>query len=225
MTRQNLMLVLVKVIIVLGLCQGGTASASTMNAVVFDNTALNGGVIISSYAEGCEVHLAGDSRVVNEIDLGMSNQGFAGSATLQLWFYANNGPGGAPSTQLWYSGDINNVALAGPPQLVDFSVPSVLVPDTFTWIAQISNASGAASVSTISPCAVGRFLQFWLYEPGYGWFQMPNGEPTARILAVPEPSAFALLAAAAVGSLLFYFRRLTKYGHTSLGRQGRSLPS
>jgi hypothetical protein len=49
---------------------------------------------------------------VTELDIGVSQQGVAGTANLQAFLYANDGAGRAPGTLLWNSATMTNVSLA-----------------------------------------------------------------------------------------------------------------
>lgn len=103
----------------------------------------------------------------------------------------------------WYS-----VAIDSTNTLIAFSVPSVVVPDTFTFTGAITNASGVLGYVPASGATTGTFNQAWLGGPG-SWSTLPsNFEIEARVFAqaVPEPSSVALLSVGAFG-LIAYGRR------------------
>ena len=169
--------------------------------------------------------MAGGNRLVSEIDLGVTRQSFPGSADFQLWFYANNGPGGGPGTLLWNSGLLSDVVLSGPVQTLAFSVPLILVPDTFTWESQISNSQGSVTAvveqTDASAPTQGTFVKGWFGSAG-SW----TGEQTqlqARVVAVPEPSLFALLGVGAIG-LLGYARRRRRHARPDRCRSKKCWP-
>ena len=93
--------------------------------------------------------------------------------------------------------------------LIAFSVPSVIVPNTFTWAAAITNAS--TSVIGFVPAntaTTGTFVVAWDGSPGSWQALAGTGttfETEARVIAaqaVPEPSTFVLFAAGLVGTVV-----------------------
>ncbi len=190
---------------------GGSAPAwASEPSIVFDNTQnSNGGLGFTALPYGAEVTLAGTNRVVNEIDLGVSRQGSPGTADFEVSFYANNGVGGQPGTLLWDSGLYENLPLSGPPQTLSFSVPSVVVPNTFTWVAQISNSRGSQQLAVgmveATGTTIGGFDTDWFGGPGEWTKDQAQNE--ARIYAVPEPSTLAILTAGAIALIGYGIRR------------------
>ena len=174
-------------------CQAG-ASAD----IIFDNFAAGGqGITTTSALElGGEATAApGTSRVVTGLEIGYTSQGVPATADLQAFLYANDGPGGAPGTLLWQSAVMAGVNLDTTNQLVSFSVPSVTVPDTFTWASSITNVvGGVVGYVPASGALIGTFVQPWVGSPG-SWSPLPPAfETEARVLtsSVPEPSTFVL---------------------------------
>ena len=174
--------------------------------VIFDNTAPGDqGITQTGFPQlGGEVTAAaGTSRTVTELDLGFTSQGLPGTADLQAFLYANDGAGGAPGTLLWQSAVMTGVAIDSHNLLIAFSVPSVVVPDTFTFAAAITNdASGEVGYVSASGAATGTFDQTWIGSPGS--FTTPGVfgvEGRVVASAVPEPSAFALSAVGLAGAV------------------------
>ena len=121
------------------------SSQTTASAVViFDNSnSINDGITTTSAPQlGGEVTAAGTARTVTELDLGFTSQGISASADVQAFLYANDGVNGAPGTLLWQSAVMSGVNFDTVNTLVAFSVPSVVVPDTFTFAGAITNESG-----------------------------------------------------------------------------------
>jgi hypothetical protein len=186
-----------------------TASAG----VLFDNsTTGNRGITTASSAQiGDEVIAAGTLRTVTALDIGFTSQGVAATADLQAFLYANDGSGGAPGTLLWSSAVMPGVSLDSVNTLIEFSVPSVVVPDTFTFTAAITNESAAVGFVPASGASIGTFVQPWVGGPG-SFSTLPSEfEIEGRVIAgtaVPEPSTILLLAMGLAGAVVFKrFRR------------------
>jgi hypothetical protein len=189
--------------------------------IIYDNTTtrIGTGLSFTQLELGSEVTAAGTDRFVTDLLIGVSQQGIAGTADMQARLYANDGSGGKPGTLLWASDLMQNVQLTGGIDLIDFSVPEVLVPDTFTWTIQISNTNPVGvGLPTFGPPTVGSSPTDWFGNSTIGWTQLAsdpfmarvNAEPSA---AVPEPSSVALLLP---GLGVFLGRRLWP------GRRGQS---
>lgn len=131
-------------------------SASAAN-VVYDNTAhkvtasippdgicpFSPQIDVDWYADyeptGDEIVLAGTERQVVQFDLIVSSSHPTTVQNLTLAFYLTDGLDagenpGAPGTQLWASQTLDSVSVNGPPR-VSFTVPGIVVPDRFIWIA------------------------------------------------------------------------------------------
>jgi hypothetical protein len=145
---------------------------------------------------GGEVHAAGIDRLVTDLFIGMYRKGVAGTNDMQARLYANDGLGGKPGTLLWESPLLQNVHLTGGIDLIDFSVPMVLVPDTFTWTVQISNIGVAVGLPAFDPPTIGSSPTNWQGD-GTVWGQVPGSPYEARVdaVSVPEPSTALLLLA------------------------------
>jgi hypothetical protein len=182
--------------------------------IIYDNTTTRFGtsLLFSALQIGDEVQAAGTARLVSELQIGVSQQGVAGTADLQARLYANDGPGGQPGSLLWESLVRNDVALTGGIDLITFPVPLVLVPDTFTWTIQISDARPVAvGLPFFHPPTVGSSPDYlWFGGPG-SWTRQTVPNPAnlmARVtaeggpVAIPEPSSAALALAGLVGGLL-----------------------
>jgi hypothetical protein len=186
-----------------------TASAG----VIFDNsTTGNQGITTTSASQlGDEVTAAGTLRTVTALDIGFTSQGVAATADLQAFIYANDGSGGAPGTLLWSSAVMTGVSLDSFNTLIEFSVPSVVVPDTFTFTAAITNPSPVVGYVPASGASTGTFVQPWVGAPGSFSPLTPPFEIEGRVIAgtaVPEPSTILLLATGLAGAVAFKrFRR------------------
>jgi hypothetical protein len=161
---------------------------------IYQATSPNGTLAFTALQIGDEVVAAGDARTVTQLQIGLSMQGFSGSADFVVSLYANNGPAGAPGSLLWQSGLFNDVPLSGAVQLIPFNVPNVVVPDVFTWTVQISNYTPVAvGLVGANPPSVGSSPAFtWFGSPG-NWTQLSSPQDyMAQVLAVPEPGVSSL---------------------------------
>jgi hypothetical protein len=192
------------------------AAAAAKAQVVFDNTSTpTGGITFASQIMGNEVQIAGPASVTL-LEIGVSSQGFAATAsTIQAFLFANDGAGGAPGTQLWASPIQTNVSLSGANELIAFSVPNIPVPSAFIWAVEIGSADPvAAGVPGFDPPTVGSVLHSWSGTPG-SWNSLDAvGRPshfmariTAAAVAVPEPGTIAVAGAAVVPALILLRRR------------------
>jgi hypothetical protein len=169
------------------------SQTATASGVIFDNT--TSPLVVNSFTAepiGNEVTVSGPA-IVGDLEIGVNQQGVAGTADLQAFLYLNDGTGGAPGTLLWSSSIMTNVALTGGNDLIAFAVPSIAVPSTFTWAIQISNTTPvAAGLPAFDPPTVGTIDHSWFGGPG-NWTSLDslgaNGHYMARILTVPEPSS------------------------------------
>ena len=168
--------------------------ASAAAGVIFNNTTTpTGSISFTALPIGNEVTVSGPVLTVTDLEIGVNQQGIAGTANLQAFLYANDGSGGAPGTLLWESSLMTNVALNGGNDLIAFAVPGVLVPSTFTWAIQISDTQPvAAGLPAFDPPTVGTIDHGWFGGPG-SWTSLDslgvNAHYMARITAstVPEP--------------------------------------
>ncbi|APW64096.1 PEP-CTERM sorting domain-containing protein [Paludisphaera borealis] len=180
--------------------------------LIFDNSSAGDQGITTTGALqiGGEVTAApGTPRAVTELDLGFTSQGLSVTGDLQAFLYANDGAGGAPGTLLWQSAVMTGVAINSTNTLIAFSVPSVVVPDTFTFTGAITNASGNLGYVPAVGAAIGAFNQAWVGSPG-AWSTLPSVfEIEARVIsqAVPEPSSMALLSVGVFGLIAAGRRR------------------
>lgn len=167
--------------------------------LIFDNTTRPlGAMLFTGLPIGNEVRVedGGLGLSVTQLEIGVNQQGTPGTADLRAFLYANDGADGAPGTLLWSSAIMTDVGLTGGNDLIAFAVPSVAVPNIFTWAIQISNAAPVAvGIPAYNPPVVGNVLHSWFKASG-GWSSLDSigasGHFGARISAtvagVPEPS-------------------------------------
>ncbi len=121
---------------------------------------------------------------------------------------------------LWDSGLLPSLSLSGPPQNLPFSVPSVLVPDTFTWVTRISNSQGAVpaavAMTEASGTTVGSFDTDWFGGPGQWTKDSAQNEARIYAVSVPEPSTLAVCAIAAASGLAVTSRRRRRQRESKL---------
>ena len=178
------------------LCAAALSDADA--GVIYDNTTTpTGSSSFTALQIGDEVNAAGSDRSVSLLEIGLTQQGFAGTADLQAWLYANDGPGGQPGAMLWQSAILNDVPLTGGNDLIPFPVPLVQVPNTFTWTVRISDTSPVAvGLPHFHPPTVGSSPDHaWFGGPG-SWTRLSGANPTnmmARLTAIPEPASAAVV--------------------------------
>lgn len=164
--------------------------------VIFNNFPGPGGITATSAPQlGAEVTAApGTPRVVTELDLGFTT-GNVGpqTADLQAFLYANDGSGGSPGTLLWQSAVTSGVSINSTNATIAFIVPSILVPNTFTFTSAITNQTGNFGYAPASGATTGTFVAPWIGSPGSWGSAAPVFEVEGRVIAVPEPATLALL--------------------------------
>lgn len=140
----------------------------------------------------------------------------AGTVDIYMRFYANDGPSGAPGTVIYDGGWFGDMLHHPGLNSIDFEVPLIVAPQTFTWTVRLANrvgSTGEFGAAYFDPPVVGSSDDFiWISEGGspwvpYSWGGMPVANLGAQVHAlVPEPaSALVLLA----GFGLFARRRLS----------------
>ena len=176
-----------------------TPAAATV--IIFDNFPGTGGITGGGgFQLGDEIDVPQSApRFVTELDFGFTN-GNTGSPTanVQAFLYANDGAGGSPGTLLWESAVVDAVIINSNHTVVAFSVPSILVPTTFTATASITDQVGNFGYAAATGANIGTFVSAWIGSPG-AWIAIPPAfEIETRVLAMPvsEPSTpvLALLA-------------------------------
>jgi len=198
----------------------GILNAHGLAAVVFDNTTnstggLNGG-------RGTELTLAVGPRRITRITIPAMGPGdepltFRMSITL----YANDGPdegwGPSPATPIWYSGHVFHTLSPGAVTTLEFSLPTVAVPDSFTLFFNNNSVQGLEpQLPQFYPPSVGsaRFGRWYLtLATPSGWAFNDTTAPfgvviyTANVPAVSTWGIIALgLALATAGTLLIRSR-------------------
>jgi MYXO-CTERM domain-containing protein len=178
--------------------------------LIFDNTATaqQGMVTTTAPLLGVEVTAAGTARFVNELDIGFTSGGVAATANLQAFLFANDGAGGAPGTLLWQSAVMTGVSLNTLNELIAFSVPSVLVPDTFTWASAITDVTPGVTVGYVpaSGASTGTFDGTWVGNIA-SWGSLgarleTEGRVIASAVPIPEPSTFFVAGIAGLTGLV-----------------------
>src|SRR5437867_6987734 len=114
---------------------GSAATTKTVApAVVFENT-IAPYVYTDAGEAGDTVQLAGSERLITQISIGVVCNGLRPVNTddFQMRLWTADGPNGTAGRLLWQSDYLMNVPLAGPVQLLTFSVPGIEVPDTLIW--------------------------------------------------------------------------------------------
>ena len=148
-------------------------------------------------------------RTIVQFDLILSSSQLVNLPSLTLAFYDINPNTGFPSSQLWAT-SASSVAVDGI-TTVAFSVPSVVVPDSFVWV--VGADSWLAGLATYDLPSIGTSIDFyWDHDTiGGQWFPLNfKGDPVAnfgaKVLAVPEPG---IMAAFAVGVALMIRKKHT----------------
>jgi hypothetical protein len=128
----------------------------------------------------------------------------SGTVDIYMRFYANDGPGGAPGSVIYDGGWFGDMLHHPGLNSIDFEVPLIVAPQTFTWTVRLANRTGSTGefgAAYFNPPTVGSSDDFiWISEGGspwipYSWGGMPVANLGAQVHAlVPEPlSGIALL--------------------------------
>jgi hypothetical protein len=161
-------------------------------AIIFDSTitGTNHAIEVTSDPQFCnEVTAAGTARTVTELDIGFTSQGFQATANFQAFLYANDGAGGTPGTLLWQSAVMTGVSINSVNEFVVFTVPSIVVPNTFTFAASITNQSAAVGFVPASGATTGTFITPWVGSPGSYQKLVAAYEFEGRVVAAPGVTA------------------------------------
>jgi hypothetical protein len=156
---------------------------------------------------GDQITAAGSDRLATRLSIEIYSQGLPfpnpnnippASTDVQAQIYANDGVQGAPLSLLWQSALVHVDYQPGL-TLLNFDLPQVLVPNTFTWTMAFHNSSSAtappALPSALTPTIGGNSSFFWFRSPNGVWTH-GTGNFGAQIEAVPEPGVGAMLSAA-----------------------------
>ena len=161
---------------------------------------------------GDQVFLSGNERKVSDFQFDYFVQG-SGNETAELFFYKNDNVGSSgttPGSLLYQSGQFS---LSQGFQTAVLQALSVTVPNTFTWTVKFGGIGIGEQVGLLlsNPATVGTSVDdYWMFNDGtWATFLIDGGTTpanfSARITAVPEPSAVVL---ALLGGLtLLGFRR------------------
>jgi hypothetical protein len=184
-------------------------SALHASQIIYDNTSSSPtgqGGTITALEQGDEVRLNPDApRSIVLLEIGLNQQGTAGTTDLLARLYANDGPSGEPGTLLWQSDLFRDISLTGGNDLISLDVPNVTVPDVFTWTIQVSNSTPVAvALPFFGEPSVGT-------SPAYVWFGGPGswGHPS-----VPVPGPLNYLARISVPGPLPLFGVGVAFGYS-----------
>lgn len=202
----------------------GLTASITLADVGYDNTTTNTGTRSFTQLQiGDEVTLGPGSDVITNLMIGVTMQGQPGTADLQARLYANDGIDDKPGTLLWESDLLDDVALTGGDDLIDFDVPNVLVPDTFTWTIQISDTNPiAAGLPHYHPPTVGSSPDWAWFGNGTSWTILTNGQNPVNFMAriITESNSGPILGATAQcpggGGIIVEWARATPNGPAAL---------
>jgi hypothetical protein len=183
------------------------ASPALAQQIVYDNS----GNLLAWWAQvppgeatgpeaGDQITLGEQGRFIQQFEfwyhVGGTNE--SGTADIQVRFYANDGPGGIPGTILWSSPLQQGVGHISGTNHLALPVPSIIMPDSFTWTVTFTNRTGSAAeglgLRIYDPPLVGQSdPQFiWLSDPQLGFVQaaFPGAVPSnlgARVIAAGAP--------------------------------------
>lgn len=115
--------------------------------IVYDNGNSGRPGLIADNPCGDEITLAGENRILTSIVILVAQVGgVEGEASFQLTLFGNDGPDGEPNTILWESPWYEDYPVEGDESPVNFWVPNIEVPDTFTWMLDIKDSSPLSTV-------------------------------------------------------------------------------
>jgi hypothetical protein len=184
-----------------------TFVATSQAAIVYDNsgTALNAMHVIAPGTQaGDQIHLAPFSSIIRQVTAFQfeyySELSPEAGKTATLRFFANDGIGGVPGSELYNSGSFD--LAGGGYNTVSVTDISVDVPDVFTWTLSVSGLGAGEKVGLLvyNPPTVGLSANdFWVNSANVWSLNQLNSGGTvanfsARVIAVPEPGVVALLA-------------------------------
>ena len=167
-------------------------------------------------ALGDDIILAGSERTIVGFDVVLMSRCQTTLSEVGIKFYANDltdrlGRSGIPGTILW-STTVSNVELNGL-RTIHFDVPSVDVPDRFTWMVSASSVdAGLVLASTISTGSSSLLRNgksyYWDYMQATDYWacltfreELPANY-AARFEAIPEPTSLAIFSMTLVSWLL-----------------------
>jgi hypothetical protein len=182
--------------------------------VVYDNSSTSltwWAQVLSGAPDGPEggdqITLGGAGRIIQQFEFWYRVGGLsaAGEANIQVRFYANDGPGGAPGTVLWTAATLEGMPHISGNNHVAIAVPSLAAPETFTWTVEFTGRAGSTAhelgLRIDDPPLIGSS------DPGFMWVRNSSGTflPAAFPGAVPSNFAARISAAGApaIGACCF----------------------
>lgn len=198
----------------LTLCTSGLSQSAE---IVYNNTTSPlGQQYISDLEFGDQVTLDGQNRLLSQFQFEyFTSLTPAASKQGILSIYQNNGTGGAPSTLVFESNPIT--LLNGFNQVVISGISGVTLPTTFTWTVKFAGLTGTETAGLLlyDPPSIGSSADDFWQKNAFGAWGLQrlqggniNANFSAKIAAVPEPSAVQIVMLAGVCYLgLAAFRR------------------
>ena len=156
--------------------------------IVFDNTTELSSA--TSFGPGCclsgtEVSID-ELTTLSEIEWLLDGQSLGVSdAEIQMAIHANDGPDGAPSTQLWDQ-TFSNLVIAPEQNLQSFAIPNIQVGQNFTVTARVLSSTPIATGFAISSSTdIGTVVNQWMLSVDGDWGTTSFSQRAFRITGAP----------------------------------------